>query len=459
MRGEGAASDLERDLAPIIALAEKPVTTAAELTANLRAIYSAVLGFDLERYRHGDVAGAQGLMKKAFDARARLRNRLAEWAERGLLTRESVTALRDVFRIARYGIDLLGETAIGNAKLAPGEKTLRAFTGRDHNTFVNPRFDTGANLPFRSGDVILIRGTAHNSAAIARIGDVDSQFSHICMVYIDGEGRHWVVESLIEDGATINTLEHALDHGVRRAVLYRCKDAELAERAAALIHARVNASLTGKTRRIPYDFSMRLKGKRKLFCSKLVRRAFEEASAGKVLLPAFRTRLDMRNKDFFRRIGVAASETFAPGDIDVDPAFDLIAEWQDYRITSKLRAKDMIMDKVFEWMEVHGMRFRESFLVRLMSWFGRFASYLSNDVKELLADVIPKIPGNMRRRTIAAVVMLHKTGEALLASIVALEEDHIRMTGFPLPPAHILDHLERLREVSGGRIGYLQGPA
>ena len=369
MRNGAKASGILDDLAPLLALVDAPATTPAELTANLRIIYEAILAFDLSRYGQRELAqSAPQIMKAAFDARMRLRNNLTDWANCGVLDRTSSTALRDVFRIARYGIDMLGESAVRNVKLRPRDSLLRAFSGRNHNTLVNPAFDTGKNFPFRSGDVILVRGTRHNSAAIARIGDVDTQFSHICIVHIDGEGVHTVVESLIEDGAVINPLSYALEHGVGRAVLYRYKDADLAADAARAIYDRVDASRTGKRPHIPYDFSMRLKGARRLFCSKLVRLAFEEASGGKVLLPAFTTRLDMTNRDFFRRIGVRTTETFAPGDIDVDPRFDLVAEWRDYRITSKLRANDLIMDKMFEWMEAHGYRFNETFLIRLISY-------------------------------------------------------------------------------------------
>ncbi len=459
MRNGADASGILDDLAPLLALVDAPVTTSAELTANLRVIYDSVLAFDFSRYDQRDVAlHAPQIMKAAFDARMRLRNNLMDWAERGILDRTSATALRDVFRIARYGIDMLGESAIRNIKLRPNEKPQRAFSGRTCNTLVNPLFDGGKNFPFQSGDVILMRGTRHNSAAIARIGDVDTQFSHICIVHIDEDGEHTVVESLIEDGAVINPLAYALDHGVGRAVLYRFKDADLAARAARAIYDRVHASQTGKSRHIPYDFSMRLKGTRGLFCSKLVRLAFEEASGGQVVLPAFTTRLDMKNRDFFRRIGVRARETFAPGDVDVDPRFDLVAEWRDYRITSKLRANDLIMDKMFEWMETRDYRFRETFLIKIISVFGRFASYMSKDAKAFLADVIPKIPSNMRRRAISAVAMLQKTGEEMLEPIEALEANYIKRTGLPLPPGSILEHLERLRELRGGQIGYLKGP-
>lgn len=460
MQGVQAIPSLEADLEPIFALAGQPVATAADLVATLREIYAGLASFDLGRYPASEVRlHAPRMMQRAFEARLRLRESISDWTDRGLFVPPAVAALRDVFRISRYGLDMLGEARAGNAKLSAGERPRRAFTGANYNTFVNPRFATGGNLPFRSGDVLLVRGTAHNSAAIARIGDVDTQFSHLAIVHVDPAGVHWLVEALIEDGAVISPLSEALGHGAGRAVLYRHKNAELAARAARFIHGFVLETATGKRRHIPYDFSMRLKGRRSLFCSKLVRLAFEEASGGEVLIPAFKTRLDMRNSDFFRRIGVRAKETFAPGDIDIDPAFDLVAEWQDYRITSALRASDMMMDKVFEWMDTAGFRFRETFLVRIVSLFGRLSTRLSKGAKELIASVVPKIPANMRRQTIATIIMLHKTGEELMGPLRALEEDHIRMTGLPLPPDRILAHLDHLKDVSGGRIGYLEARA
>src|SRR5690606_309892 len=95
----------------------------------------------------------------------------------------------------------------------------------------------------------------------------------------------------IETGAVITSLEQVLDRGLGRAVLYRHKDAELAARAARMIYARVRKSGSGFAPLIPYDFSMRLRGRKKLFCGKLVRQAFLDASNGKVKLPAFKTRI------------------------------------------------------------------------------------------------------------------------------------------------------------------------
>ena len=182
-----------------------------------------------------------------------------------------------------------------------------------------------------------------------------------------------------------------------------------------------------------------------------------DASNGAVKLPPFKTRFDQRNRAFYKEIGVKAKETFTPGDMDLDPAFDLVAEWQDYRATPSLRRQDMIMTKFFDWMENRGWQFKEDFLIKIVGVFGRLSSYLSNRAKELISSVVPKVPGNMSRSCIATIAMLHKTAEGLVPGLKALEENHIRMTRRPLHPRELLSHLEHTREVSGGRIGYLVG--
>ena len=223
---------LEDDLAAVESIAARPATTAKELAANLTELYEATFNVSLDRYEMATLlASAPDIARSIFAMRIRLRDQIADWHARGFLTLAGQRALRNALRIARYATDTLGELNIRYAQLGPGEKTLRGFSGRNINTLVNPAFETGSDLDFRSGDLLLMRGMHHNSAAIARIGDVDSQFSHLAIVHTDADGKHWVVESLIEEGAVINPLASTLTHGLGRCVLFRHKD-KSARRAA-----------------------------------------------------------------------------------------------------------------------------------------------------------------------------------------------------------------------------------
>ena len=116
------------------------------------------------------------------------------------------------------------------------------------------------------------------------------------------------------------------------------------------------------------------------------------------------------------------------------------------------------MVKLFEWMEVHGYTFQQDWLIRLIALFGRFAAHLSEGAKDMLSAVVPKVPINMTRKTIAAVAMLHKTAEPLLEEILSLEADQIARTGRPLHPRQVYEALEKIRQRSDGRIGYLVAP-
>jgi hypothetical protein len=451
---------LEDDLAAVETLLERPAATAKDLADNLAQVYEAVFNVSLDRYDLAAVAKeAPALMRAIFALRLKLRDKVADWHRRGFMSLNVQLALRNVLRISRYATDMLGELNVGYKQLAEGEPTLRGFRGTNVNTLINPAFAKGADLPFESGDLLLMRGMHHNSAAIARIGDVDSQFSHIAIVHTDADGEQWVVESLIEEGGSINSLDSTLHHGLGRCVVFRHRDRDLARRAAAEIHEVVRRSRAPGGKRIWYDFTMELQGEKEFFCSKLVRIAFARASGGAVLLPTFNTRFDMVNRDFVDRIGVTARETFAPADIELEPNFDVVAEWQDYRVTSRLRLQDLLMDKLFWWMDEYGYKFREDFAIRLIGLFGQASSRLSDRAKQLIADVVPKVPPNMQRSTIKAIAMLHKTAEPLLVELQALERQSIAQHGRPLHPREVFDRLGAMRERAGRRIGYLVGKA
>lgn len=448
---------LSSDLAVFQAQIEKPVDTASDLTDNLLGIYRAFLGVELTRFDLGKHrTQAPALMRAVFELRQDLRAQLPQWHARGLMSRHAQKAARDVLRVSRYAGDILGELWIGHERLDPDRKPLRAFTGTDENTLIDQRFSNDGDVPFRSGDVILCRGRLHNSAAIARIGDIDSQFSHVAVVYADPAGVLWAVECLIEEGAHIVPLNQMLAHDLSRAIVFRHRDTNLAQRAAYAIHDRVRHSLSPQGKKILYDFTMQLDDSHDLFCAELVRRAYSDASDGRLKLPTFPTKLDMKNHDFPDRIGVRATETFGPGDIELEPGFDVVAEWQDYRTTADLRLQDIAMDKMFIWMDDHDFRFHETFLIRLISIFGRAATYMSETIQDMIFQVIPKIPSNMSRQAVATVAMLNETGQELLERLRKLDESSVRHTGLPMHPTEVMKALDEIHAESPDEIGYLK---
>lgn len=447
----------ELDFQHIEALARSEITTAKQLENAMRSIYEAFFEIDFTRY---DLDGLRrtgpAVLNRAYRLRMSLRDRIADWSSQGLMTLEAQTGLRNVFRASRYATDMLGEMLIGYDELDPGEEIYPAFAGPDFYTLVNPALAGQNGISFRSGDVLLVRGIIHNSAAIARIGDVDSQFSHISIIHVDEHGDKSVVEALIAEGATISDFNYSIEHSLARAVLYRHEDPALAAMAAHRIHERVRKSQRSWGDHIFYDFSMEPEGYDKLFCAKLVKQAYDEASHGLVRLPTFPTTFRFADKDFLSRIGVTATETFAPGDMELEPQFMAVAEWRDFRKTGLIRLQDMVMVKLFEWLETGGYRFRETTAIRIISALGKLSGYLPNIVKRLLSVVAPKVPSNMRRKSIAAIAMLHKTAQPLLEELLEMERARTRETRRPLHPKEIYAHLDAVEQRSGGRIGYLR---
>ena len=351
---------------------------------------------------------------------------------------------------------MLGELAIGYDQMDVGERVLPAFTGTEINTLIHPHFEGAeGRIPFQSGDVIIVRGLRHNSAAIARVGDVDSQFSHAAIIHIDEKGRHRVLESLIEEGATISNLDYTLEHGLGRAVLFRHHDSNVAARAADKMYEKIRASRRSGGKHIFYDFTMELDGYDELFCSKVIREAYDRASGGLVMLPSYPTEFRHSPRDFLDRIGVTAEVSFAPGDMELETQFDAIAEWRDYRKTSRMRLMDMVMVKLFDWMELHGYVFKPGLSIRLISFFGKLSGYLPNFLKDFLSFAIPKVPSNMTGRTIGAIAMLHSTAEPLYQELQKMENASIKAHNRPLHPFQIYEHLDEVERKSNGKIGYL----
>ena len=444
-------------MAQIRGLASEPTDSADQLTAVLKSIHETIATLDLAG---SDPVVIRESVPEAMavldDVYFDLRDRLRPWHADGLLNVTNQALLREVFRVMRFGKDMLGEIWVDHERIEDKKHTLRAFTGTHLNTNVHPDFRHHETIAFQSGDVILMRGQHHNSAAISMIGDVDSQFSHLALVYIDPYGKHWIVESLIETGAHVVPLEKSLSAGAGRAIVFRHRDRVMAAEAAKIMFDRVAASVDGRDPKILYDFSMRLDGGRKLFCSKLVRQAYKAASEKALMLPTFQTVLGMKNRDFFNRIGVKARHTFVPGDMEIEPEFDIVAEWRDYRVTSRLRLQDIVMAKFFEWMDTRGYVFQETLTIRLISWFGRLSGQLSDTAKNLIEDVIPRVPSNMKRRTIATVAMLHRSADPVVKALEEIDVEAIRESGLGMHPSEVRDHLEELRHESGGNIGYLR---
>ncbi len=106
-------------------------------------------------------------------------------------------------------------------------------------------------------------------------------------------------------------------------------------------------------------------------------------------------------------------------------------------------------------MDLYGLGFKETLLIRVVSFFGRLSAFFSDQAKEILSSIAPKVPINMKRKTVATVAMLHRTAEPIYRELLAAQEDMLAQKGRPLHGIEVFERLEQIRRREGMRIGYL----
>ncbi|MBU6154254.1 MAG: hypothetical protein KGP28_08115 [Bdellovibrionales bacterium] len=378
--------------------------------------------------------GAPAAISALFEVRNDLKEEMQELYSAGALSAACAPAIRKVFRHVR-GV----EDFIGSIRALHGEEPIPANPN-------GPGFlpagilvheDVREPVRLQSGDILLSRGNANVSALIARMADEDTQFSHMAMVYIDPETREeFTIEAHIEFGSKIFPLRDWLKDGKVRTVIFRQKDPIRAAVAARYMFERVK-SAQDAGRPVRYDFGFDMNDHREIFCSEVVRQGYSFASAGTFLVPAFPSKFTMKNRDILDRLGIRIEESFLPEDIELDPRFQLIAEWRDFsRIGAAVR-KDAIMDAIYRWMEMDGLRFHPSRNHRLQARLGK--------VLRNLGFLKEKMPTYMRVRAIEMSLMIEELMGELEKMTEAHALRHYAETGLPFNFFQYSEELERLK--------------
>ncbi|HCM38882.1 MAG: hypothetical protein A2Z97_06495 [Bdellovibrionales bacterium GWB1_52_6] len=371
---------------------------------------------------------ARGLVEDGFLARIELTKKLGWMLAEGPVEEACVDGIRNMLRAIRFAEENVAEFALQPAS------SPRAFAGGFPSLMVNPAHK---DFEFRSGDVLLSRGNAVTSAAIARIGDKDGQFSHLAIIYIDEVTKQRsVVEAHIEVGVEISSYEKYQDDGKLRAAIFRQPDAALAHQAAKMIYERVKKqSSTG--RNVPYDFAMNLNDQRELFCSEVPYLGYKLASQGTFDIPLFQTGVRMKNDRFLKNLGVTAERTFAPSDIEVDPRFELVAEWRNFEKTSRARMLDSVLTQMFQWMEDYGYVLSNSpgqVLKKNFAWTLRRFGFFEE-----------KFPLNMKRSAVGTIMALDTVGGVLLEGLVNADRQFQAANGISMSARDMREFLDGFR--------------
>ena len=292
------------------------------------------------------VGHAPELIQILWNVRLTLHQRLSEFSA------PCVKEIRNTARLMRFIEDFLAEHA-GHVQGLDADKmdfskqeTPVLTPSANYLTLISPDY---ANFEFKNGDLMIARGPSFLSAIISRVGDVSSQFSHLIMVHVD-QTTHKVetIESYVGVGVGIYDLDFALKNGNVRLLLLRAKDQDMASKAADFIYAKTKAAIASG-HPIRYDYKFDFKEHSTVSCAEVAEWGFEEASDGKVILPYYPSTIS-EQPGFLKRVGMKQGETFTPGDMEVDPRFDMVMEWRDLRLTRDSRVKDSILTSMLNWM-------------------------------------------------------------------------------------------------------------
>lgn len=203
-------------------------------------------------------------------------------------------------------------------------------------------------VEIHSGDILVSRGGAPTSALIARGSDFPGNFSHIALAHVDSSGVTTIIESHIECGAKLATIdEYLTDTKLRVMVLRPRWDLPALVDDPMLPHKVATAALKEvRERHVPYDFAMDWEQSAEKFCSEVVYAPYRDAG---VDLWAKRSRMSGRGVvNWLAAFGVEHFVTLSPPDLEYDPSVRMVAEWRDLQTLFKDHVDNAVIDAMLE---------------------------------------------------------------------------------------------------------------
>lgn len=375
-------------------------------------------------------------LKDLFQARIDLRHRIPDLVTKGA-SDPCLKSIRRFLVYVRFAEEVLTESMVKRGLYpdqdADGQEI--AFRGPFPATLVNAKY---GKLEFKSGDVLLDRGDSAVSAQIARIGDVEHMFSHAMIVGESPTGKLYVIETTIQDIVGAQPLrKYWEDNADGRMAVYRHADTALARKAGRLIY-----DFTMKHKgSVPYDFHMNDQDAHEMFCAEVPQYAYRHASGGKVILPKYKTDISrfnvMGSESWIRAMEIPYDHIFAPSDIDVDPRFDLVAEYRYVPDLPDRRMDDAVMTSMYDWMLNKHYTFVHDLGDDFLANLGTLKAHLFGD-----DDIAP----NMPKGSIKAALEFDRVFQIIRANLEPIEKEHYAKYGVTLSFQKMLKINEQFRQ-------------
>lgn len=297
-----------------------------------------------------------------FNIRLALKKRISQMTLKKRLDDRCINKIREAMQYARFTEEYVMEWLYSQGVYSGAAKKVldggRPYTWSKHS-----------KVELKSGDVLLIRGKSHVSAMIARIADEEGNFSHTAIVGQDSKGNKFVVEALIETGVIMTPLKKWQEEQLARVSLYRFYDSAIAAKAGLYAY---NLGAKSSQSNIRYDFGMNEKDYSTMFCSEVVRYSYDAATGGGIKLPYYMSTLNkFRGKPFPANMGIVQSKIYAPFDVDVDPHFEMIAEYRYRPYLQTVRGHDAVLQSMYEWISDKNYRFEPTLIHSVKALLGK----------------------------------------------------------------------------------------
>lgn len=384
----------------------------------------------------------QEIADNSWKIRKTLHARLPEFNTE--CSHQLLASFRQLRFIEEYLLEIVNKVAHKNPADIKFQEELVPIMENDSTNYVLQKASSD-NLEFSAGDMLVTRGVSFLSSMIARLGERGTQYSHIVFVHQDAQSKETkTIESYVGVGVAFYDLKFALKNENARILWLRAKDQNMAHKANDLIGNLVQESLANK-RPIKYDYELNFEDPKTMSCAEVSQVAFQMASDGAMKIPMYPNNIKGA-ESLTKRLKIAQGPTYEPGDMEIDPRFELVAEFRDLRLTRDSRQKDAVMSAIFNWMNQKNYQLKDNFTSRMAGgpiYFIR-KTFMWPLVKKMLKldDFSKEVPRNM----LQTVALINEIGVFLQTELKKRDDAFEATHGLPMGMMDLYKALEEIRE-------------
>ena len=386
---------------------------------------------------------AEAISDNSWKIRTGLHKRLSEFDQ------PCVYQIQSSFRQFRFIEDYLLEMHNQVTHVSPTPKdfdfSIQPIPMMDQTPsfYVTKMSGEEKEIKFETGDMLVTRGVSFLSAMIARLGDRGTQFSHIVWVDKNAKGEIKTIESYVGVGVAFYEIQAALRNENARILWLRAKDKNLSKIASEKISKLVSDALEND-RPIKYDYELNFEDPKTMSCAEVSQVAFQLASDGKFRIPYYPNSIN-GGKSLTERLKIESGPTYEPGDMEIDPRFELVGEFKDLRLTRDSRQKDAVLSAMFRWMNEAKYELKDSLKSKMAGGliYNIRRTFLWPLVKKVLKlnDFSKEVPRNM----VKTVALIDQVAGAMFTELKARDEAFEKEHGVPMTAVGLSAELEKMR--------------